>query len=592
MATSGVLYTNYYNGNARRLKLVWSATQDIVKNESEVTVKLYGSDGDTSVWYITYNPYIDVDGTRIFGYYGTEWSNDGGKLRAGTLVGSKTFKVKHAEDGKGSFRIAFGAGIYTSAVNVTHSSTVTLDAIPRGSVLKLDNSGFLGTQITVSATRYVSSYTHDLKLKCGTVFRNLEFGSSAVRWNVDTELGWLEQFTTQANVPVELTLSTYSGSTKIGVDSVLTVWLTAPDDVAAPSITEATVESSLPVEGATVAGRTSKTISVTVRPKLDATITKVTLYAGNSTYPMRYTNGKWTVTATGMTSQTNTITYYVTAVDSRGYAVSTSHITEPYYVYSNPVIELIEPSRVRLTEDSPGSAKVKVNYTHIPGLNEGIKVDWVVSNTSDSEVGNQTYSDTAWSGVSGTAEVTQPLVNVSYLNTYVVTAVVRDQLGGTDTASATLPLEKYTTWTGKATFKVYDYLMVSRDAAIGGIRLPTEIVNEHGTARLFPSGYMECEGFIVYEGAVTTTWGSWYVATTPQAEFPVPFIEPPQVQLTPVGGNRSFTICAIDPDGGRVVAPTATKTQQVAIARPTASDYSTFRIAYRATGRWKPEENE
>lgn len=135
-----------------------------------------------------------------------------------------TFEVPHNADGTApsvsiQAYIEFGS---SSADYVNVTQTLTLDSIPRGSILNpIDDFG-LTDNFDISITKQVSSYTDNLVIKCGTTTiktyngivdgTNISFTSA--------EQSTIKSLMTSPQIDLSFELSTYNNGTQVGETSI------------------------------------------------------------------------------------------------------------------------------------------------------------------------------------------------------------------------------------------------------------------------------------------------------------------------------------------------------------------------------------
>lgn len=131
MALSGS-FTGSTNNTHIEPTIVWSATQDITGNYSDVTATLYYS--RTNAGYTTYGPWsggITINGVRTAGSNRITITQN-----SNTMAFTATTRVYHNTDGTKAIHISSDGGIPTSSLSSTScSSDVTLDQIPRQATL-------------------------------------------------------------------------------------------------------------------------------------------------------------------------------------------------------------------------------------------------------------------------------------------------------------------------------------------------------------------------------------------------------------------------------------------------------------------------
>lgn len=125
MALSGSVSSSTYDSVG--IKLSWSATQDVAKNQSKIswTLKSYGR--KSNEWWMAGNFKVVIDGSTVYS------SSTRIKMygNGATTIASGSKTLTHSADGTKSFKVSIEAGIYYTAVNCTGSKTFTLDKIAR-----------------------------------------------------------------------------------------------------------------------------------------------------------------------------------------------------------------------------------------------------------------------------------------------------------------------------------------------------------------------------------------------------------------------------------------------------------------------------
>ena len=125
MALSGSVSSSTYDSVG--IKLTWSATQDVAKNQSKIswTLKSYGR--KSTEWWMAGNFKVVIDGSTVYS------SSTRIKMygNGATTIASGSKTLTHSADGTKSFKVSIEAGIYYTAVNCTGSKTFTLDQIAR-----------------------------------------------------------------------------------------------------------------------------------------------------------------------------------------------------------------------------------------------------------------------------------------------------------------------------------------------------------------------------------------------------------------------------------------------------------------------------
>ena len=181
-----------------------------------------------------------------------------------------------------SFKVYSGQGSSRSA---TYSYNMGVD--PAASTISASN-GTLGTKLVLNLTRYNSSFTDTITYKCGASTGTVKSGSTAASVDWDTTNGntvsLAAQNTTGQSVTVEFTVTTYSGGTKVGSNTVA-VSMAIPGDVK-PSVALDIKDAAgyYDVYGAYVQGYSKLTITATPTLAHGSPIKSCTITANGASY--------------------------------------------------------------------------------------------------------------------------------------------------------------------------------------------------------------------------------------------------------------------------------------------------------------------
>lgn len=226
------------------LDIEWTATQNVTNNTSTITAKLYwrcDSYGAVSS-SATKDGSITIDGdVQTFSGAGLA-SLSGGQKK---LIATKSHTVTHSATGTKSVVVSgmFDMNVSLSGTTyrdqtVTDASTA-LNTIPRESTLTSSASWTAGGSLSITISRASTSFDHDVKVEVwdsGTasyqVIKTITGIGTTYTWTPSTTeqryiLENCMQDTSSWNQGSRLTLSTMSGSTKIG-DNTYTGTVTAP----------------------------------------------------------------------------------------------------------------------------------------------------------------------------------------------------------------------------------------------------------------------------------------------------------------------------------------------------------------------------
>lgn len=279
----------------------------------------------------TYNVTLTLKGAQFTrtGYEQTGWATSDGGAQAYALSGSYTAN----------------ASVTLYPVWTATKSTVST------------TNGTLGTQQTITITRYSTSFTHTLTGKYGNYSWTIATGVGAsYAWTPPTSLA--AQFPAAKSGVCTITCTTYSGSTNIG-SSTTTCTLSIPSSVCCTvgtvTLTEA-VSGLASKFGAFIQGKSKATINATINsgsgsPAYGATV---------SSYAIT-TNGQ-TLTSNGATTgilntagTNNSYSFKIT--DTRGYS-NTKTGTYTVLAYSSPSVS------AQISRNSSDSSKIDVKYSY------------------------------------------------------------------------------------------------------------------------------------------------------------------------------------------------------------------------------------
>ena len=320
------LVKNYSNGSA--IKIVYSYTQNVSKNQSTITMTLYvHRDSYGPSWNTKCDAYIQLDGSKVMTYdgsfnIGTSW------VKIGSTV-SKT--VTHNADGtktislKGFFD---SLGLTTKLTDLTVTGNVTLKTIPRASSFSLSASTVTAgsTSMTVNIDRASSSFTHTVQWKLGSHTKSTTGVGTSASYTIPES--WLDAIPNSTSGTGTVTVTTYNGSTKIGSASKSFTVKAASDVV--PSFTGITftrIDGDVPADWG---------IYVRTKSKVTVKITGAAGVYGSTIKSYSISGGGYSGTAasltTGFLNTAGTVTFTAKITDSRGRtATKTASITVTDY---------------------------------------------------------------------------------------------------------------------------------------------------------------------------------------------------------------------------------------------------------------------
>lgn len=328
MATSGSFNTSGYSG--RYLTFAWSIkSQDVAANKTVIDWSLKGAGGD-STWYKSGNFKVVIAGVTVYS------SATRIQLSKGTVVASGTYTFVHNNDGTKSFTASAEAGIYTTAVNCTGSSSFTLDTIPRASQPSLvtwpettNNVGEFGKEFSIHMNRKSDAFTHTVRYAYGNRTGTIATGvTTGTTWAVP--LSFMNDIPNATSASGLIYVDTYNGSTKVGT-KYTGFTVTVPASVKPScSLTLTDVSGVGDIYGQPVQSLSKINIKVNTTLAYSSPIVSYTIKANGSTY----TTAEAT-TAALKASGDSPVT--VTIKDKRGRTNSASY-TMKVLAYTPPYI--------------------------------------------------------------------------------------------------------------------------------------------------------------------------------------------------------------------------------------------------------------
>lgn len=327
-------------------------SQSIANNTSNVTVKVtakWTGGSNNRVVNASGTPqangWLKIDGTS---YTFASTFNDSQTTTGSKVVFSKTVNVAHGSDGTKTLSCSASYTTGVSSGTVTASASKVLTTIPRKSTLSIAN-GTLGTAQTLTVTRKSTSFTHSIKAVCGTSTLYIKSDGSTQSSEVKHSdcsisftppIGWALQNTTGTSVSVKYTITTYNGSTKVGVSDPYTKTYSIPASVK-PSCTITVTDpmgwANADSYGAYIKGQSKFKVVVTPTTSYGSAIASYKTTANGSTY----TSSSFT---TGVIKSSGTLTIKATVTDKRG-RTGTASVTVTVLDYSLPIISSLTVRR-------------------------------------------------------------------------------------------------------------------------------------------------------------------------------------------------------------------------------------------------------
>ncbi len=382
-----------------QLRLDYSVSQSIADNKSTLSLTLYIYDGTGESYNLDANScYYTLQGTRVYNPYRYN-------SRGWYKLGSKSITVAHNNMGKGSVALSadWHSGFTSSYTpsSLTVSGTVNLPDIPRAS--SVSASGLvLGSAGTLVVTRAVSTFTHTVKLKCGSAAQvTVATKSSATSISYTPPLDWAAQNTSGTSVNITAEITTYNGNTVVGTN---TTTLTA----SIPTSIKPTLSVSL----ADTSGYQATYGWVQGKSTLKATFTAAGAY-GSTVKAKALTVGGKTASPDGanVLTESGTVAVVATVTDSRGRTASvTQNIT--VNAYSGPGIQDLTFVRGSYTgnvwTDNAMGADIKLTFTlslQLTGNKASVEITGASTLTSQTSGAKTVYLTAFGTDTTGVVQV-------------------------------------------------------------------------------------------------------------------------------------------------------------------------------------------
>ena len=323
MAASGTITEAIRTGY--QLKIVWTVdSQSVANNTSTVTVKVQLVSTGASYTInssASKSGSVTINGTKYTFSFTAGLSGNQTKT-----IFSKPVTISHSANGTKtcSFSATCGINVTLSGTyygNVTATGTGTFDTIARASTISSVTSSVSvnGTnEVTVNITRAASSFTHTVVFSFGSYSKTTTGVGTSTSYAIPTS--WLNAIPSATSGTAKVTVTTYSGSTKIGSavskNFTLTVPSTVVPTISAVTLTEATPDLAAQF-GGYVQNKSKIAVKITAAGALSSTIkTYKTSIQGAS-----FTGASFT---SGILTKSGTSTVTITVTDSRGRTASTT----------------------------------------------------------------------------------------------------------------------------------------------------------------------------------------------------------------------------------------------------------------------------
>lgn len=392
MAASGTIQEAIRTGY--RLQIAWTVnSQSVANNTSTVTAKVQLVSTGSSYTInssASKSGSLTINGTKYTFSFTASLSGNQTK----TLY-TKTVTVAHASDGTKTCSFSATAGINVTLSgtyygNVTASGSGTFNTIARASTISSVTSSVSvngANAVTVNISRKSSSFTHTVVFSFGTYSKSTTGVGTSTSYAIPTS--WLNAIPNATSGTAKVTVTTYSGSTKIGSAVSKNFTLTVPSTVV-PTFSSVAVNDTTTHQttfGNMVQSKSKPKFTITAAGALGSTIKAYkTVFEGKT-----YTGATPT---TAVITKSGTATATITVTDSRGRTASTTK-TWTVVAYAAPKIISFQGFRCLAdgTENYDGTyAKMAVNFSVSPVNNK---------NTGTYTIEYKLSSATAWTAMVG-----------------------------------------------------------------------------------------------------------------------------------------------------------------------------------------------
>ena len=364
MASSGSFNTNAHTGSSgtRYLTFSWKeVSQNITANTTTISWELKGA-GTSTQWFALRDVKLVIAGETVYTVGGDYYNFI--KLDQGTVVASGTHTFTHNADGSKSFSVSMEAAIYVYTVNVSGSTTFTLDTIARASQPSLvtwpnstQNVGDFGATFSIHMNRKSDSFTHTVRYEYGSRTGTIATGvTTGTTWAVP--LSFMNDIPSATSASGRIYVDTYNGSTLVGT-KYTGFTVTVPASV--KPTCSITLDDTTGVDntyGSPVKGLSKIKVTVTATKAYSSDIKSYTIQINGATY--------YAATATsGVLNNSGSVPVTVTVKDARGRTGSASY-TMTVKDYNAPAVTKL--TAVRCNQDGTPNKRggyVKVTFSAV-----------------------------------------------------------------------------------------------------------------------------------------------------------------------------------------------------------------------------------
>ncbi len=364
MALSGTIQQAIRTGY--RLQIAWSiGSQSAANNTSSVTAKVQLVSTGSSYTInssASKSGSLTINGTKYTFTFSAALSGNQTKT-----IYTKTVTVAHNSDGSKTCSFSATAGINVTLSgtyygNVTASGSGTFDTIPRASTISsvTESVAINGTNaVTVAIDRKASAFTHTVVFKFGSYSKTTTSVGTSTSYAIPTS--WMNAMPSATSGTATVTVTTYSGSTKIGSAVSKSFKVTVPSGVV-PTISGVTISEAVAGLAAQFGGY------VQSKSKLSVSITAAGVYGSTiKSYKTTIQGANFTARSftSGALSKSGTSTITITVTDSRGRTASTTR-SLTVIAYAAPKIVSFQAVRslANGTENYDGThVNAKINFS-------------------------------------------------------------------------------------------------------------------------------------------------------------------------------------------------------------------------------------
>jgi Siphovirus protein of unknown function (DUF859) len=392
MATSGSISRS---GSWATATLSWSRTSvDITNNRSVIsyTLSLYRqyniSSSASKDYSVVINGSTVASGTTTIGGSGTKTIKTGSVTIPHNSNGTKTFSF--------SFSLEMAVTLSGTYVGtLSNSGSGTLDTIPRTSQITVSDSSInYGSSVTIYTNRASSSFTHTLRYSwngnTGTIATGV---GTSYAWTVPNS--FMNYIPSATSTTGTIYCDTYSGSTKIGTDS-LKITTSVPSSIV-PSFSSVTHSETVSAVS-TLMGSGNPYVQGLSKINIGISGASGTYGSSIKSYKLEFDGTTWSSSSSssstfGLVKGSGTLTARGTITDSRGRtATKTASIT--VLPYSPPEVTAFSSTR----SNSDGTVNEVGTYAKVTrsASISSLKVGTTEKNTLTYTIKTKPRGGTTW----------------------------------------------------------------------------------------------------------------------------------------------------------------------------------------------------